>query len=110
MTTTHRTASGFVTLISEWGHGKGLMPNTNRPATLITDDGDGHSQQWSYTGRLQDALETLANKERAILSGDHVAIRSGAGYSVTTAPDDFWIEQDGEMVPNLAAYPNVIAY
>ena len=77
----HRTPSGFVQLVQEWGPGKGTPANAKRPATLITDDGDGHYQQWKYTGKLTDALVTLARRERFI-SGNYdaqVAIRSGAG-------------------------------
>ena len=85
-----------------------------RPATLITDDGDGHYRQWEYTGHLNDALVTLARLEKFISGGydAHVAIRNGAGYYVERAPDDFWIEdaERGEFVPNLTAYPDVIAY
>lgn len=106
----HRTESGFVELLSSWGHGRGIPGNPRRPATLITDDGDGHYQQWGYTGRLADALLTLARLERSIRAGDHVAVRYGHGYYVERAPDDFWIERDGEFSANLAAYPDVIAY
>jgi hypothetical protein len=108
----HRTPTGFVELLNTWGHGRGTPGNARRPATLITDDGDGHYQQWKYTGKLIDALVTLARLEKFI-SGNydaHVAIRSGAGYYVERAPDDFWIEQGDEFAPNLAAYPDVIAY
>jgi hypothetical protein len=108
----HRTPSGFVELLSVWGHGKGTPANAHRPATLITDDGDGHYQQWKYTGQLDDALVTLARLEKFITGNydAHVAVRSGAGYIVQPAPVDFWIERDGEFVPNLAAYPDVIAF
>lgn len=108
----HHTPTGFVELLSTWGHGKGAWANAHRPATLITDDGDGHYQQWKFTGDLNDALVTLARLEKFIRGGDHVAIREGNGYYVERAPDDFWVEDEerGEFVPNLAAYPNVIAY
>lgn len=110
--TIHQTASGFVELVAEWGHGKGSRPNTRQPATLTTDDGDGHYEQWKYTGKLEDALSTLASLEHAVARGEHVAIRNGNGYYVDRAPDDFWIEDEdaGEFRPNLAAYPNVIAW
>jgi hypothetical protein len=106
----HLTPTGHVVLVSSWGHGKGTPANARRPATLIVDDGDGHYQQWRYTGTLNDALVTLAHLERSIQSGDRVALREGNGYRVTRAPDGFWVEQDGEFVPNLADYPNVIAF
>lgn len=108
----HRTPTGLVELLSTWGHGKGTPANAHRPATLITDDGDGHYQQWKFTGDLNDALVTLARLEKFIRRGGHVAIRDGNRYYVETAPDDFWVEDEerGESVPNLSAYPNVIAY
>ena len=108
----HKTATGYVELICSWGHGRGSMPNTRRPATLTTDDGDGHYQQWKYTGRLGDALFTLARLDVARQNSGNVAVREGAGYHIEPAPEDFWIEDTdaGEWKPNLAAFPNVIAY
>jgi len=76
---------------------------------LITDDGDRHYQQWKYRGRLEDALVTLAHLERGI-GENNIAVRNGAGYALMQAPRDFWIERDGEYVPNRAAYADVIAY
>ncbi len=110
----HRTPTGFVELLSSWGDGKGTPANENRPATLVTDDGDGHYEQWKYTGKLDDALVTLARLDKHI-SGSYdppyVAIRLGAGYYIERAPEDFWIENsEGEFAPNLEAYPDVIAY
>ena len=83
----HRTPTGFVELLNTWGHGRGTPGNARRPATLITDDGDGHYQQWKYTGKLIDALVTLARLEKFI-SGNydaHVAIRAGAA-TMSSAP------------------------
>ena len=57
----HRTASGFVELINSWGHGKGPPTPRNRPATVFTDDGDGHYDAWSYTGNRLDAIKKLAS-------------------------------------------------
>ena len=108
----HKTQTGLVELLSTWGHGKGVGGNPWRPATLITDDGDGHYQQWKFTGKLFDALVTLAQLEPRIQGhGGFVARVDGNGYVVEPAPDDFWVEQEnGDFVPNLAAYPDVIAY
>jgi hypothetical protein len=118
----HRTPTGSVELLSSWGHGQGVPANTERPATLVTDDGDGHYQQWKFTGDLNDALVTLARLEKFITGNydPHVAVRCGAGYRIEPTPDDFWIDErtgkppsDDEfeqLVPNLAAYPGVIAY
>ncbi len=109
--TIHSTPSGYAELLASWGHGHGRPGNPRRPATLITDDGDGHLRQWAYTGQLADALVTLARMEPAIGGGDHVAVREGAGYVVVPAPVDFWIPgPHGDLVPSLASYPDVIAY
>ena len=106
----HRTETGLTQLVCEWGNGKGSEPKTNRPATIVTNDGDGHYQQWSFTGRIEDALVTLARLEKPIRKGGHVAIREGAGYCVESEPDDFWIEENDKFYPNLAAYQNAIAW
>ena len=100
----HRTHSGHVEFICAWGHGKGSPGNPRRPATLITDDGDGHYQQWKYEGKLDDALKTLARIERRITDGggDYVAMRYGNGYVIEDAPEDFWNDP--------AKYPNIIVY
>ena len=97
----HRTPSGYVEFICKWGHGKGSPGNARRPATLITDDGHGHYQQWKYEGKLDDALKTLARLERR-LDNDRVAVKYGAGYVIESAPDDFWNDP--------SKYPDIIAY
>ena len=109
--TIHTTPTGTVTLVSTWGHGKGQPVNSSRPAIVTTDDGDGHESAWSYTGKMGDALVTLARLERRIRRGDgFVAIRLGNGYTVERAPDDFMVEIDGEFVANAKAFPDIIAY
>ena len=110
--TIHQTASGFVEFVCKWGHGRGSMPNTSQPATLTTDDGDGHYEQWKYTGKLEDALTTLAGLDLAADDGDRVAIREGNGYHIARSPEGFWMENEatGERIPNSDAFPNVIAY
>ena len=101
--TVHNTKTGHVEFISEWGHGKGRQINPKRPATIITDDGDGHYQAWGYTGDQLDALKTLAGLERRLTSGD--------GYVLESAPEDFWIENgDGDFKPNTNMYPRIIAW
>jgi hypothetical protein len=106
--TVHRTETGLVELIATWGHGRACPISPSRPAVLTTDDGDGHLQAWRWTGKLNDALVTLANLER--LKNDKVVVRYGAGYAIEPAPDGFWVETDGEMVPNTARYPEVIRW
>jgi hypothetical protein len=107
----HRTPTGHVAFIAKWGHGQGSPINPRRPATITTNDGDGHYAGWRYVGNQLDALTTLARRERRLSSGSGcVAVRYNNGYVLESAPDDFWIEEDGEFRPNIAAYPNIIAW
>ncbi len=105
----HLTESGHVELLGSWGHGRSCNINLRRPCLIVTDDGDGHFEAWIHTGKRQDALLALARLEK--LHNGNVVVQDATGYSVQSAPDDFWIETPGgDFVPNTAAYPDIIAY
>ena len=112
--TMHRTNSGYVTFLAQWGHGKGRPISRKQPATVFTNDGDGHYQAWSYTGKQIDALVSLARLERQLFSQNLVALRDAPNsYTLVDPPADFWIddpENIGCVVPNSAAYPDIIAW
>jgi hypothetical protein len=62
----HRTASGAIDLVDEWGHGRNARGDWSfAPATIVVDDGDGHYSAWRYTGRKRDAIATAARFLRA---------------------------------------------
>ena len=107
--TIHKTASGYIERLATGGHGKpfNFAAWSRRPATLTTDDDDGHYEAWSFTGKKADAVQTLAH---LLQRDDRVVVFDGDRLNVERAPDDFWIEADGEFTPNTAAYPNVVAY
>jgi hypothetical protein len=105
--TIHKTATGYVELISTWGHGKGAVPNLNRPASFSTDDGDGHYELWAYSGKRADALDVVA---RFLLQDDMIVEWDGSTLAAIRTPEDFWIENDDEFLPNLAKYPNTITF
>lgn len=109
--TIHRTKSGLIELLGQWGHGKAAPANyANRPATLISDDGDGHFCAWAVTGDMRDAAEVAARFDLRN-DGRRVAVLEGNCVSMVNTPDDFWTEtESGDFVENLAAYPDVVAY
>ena len=106
----HKTASGHIELLDQWGHGKSARGNwALRPATIISDDGDGHYAAWSYTGHIRDAAST-AGAFGLRNDGRYVAVLSGSTVSMETPPDDFWVDRDGSFEPDTAKYPDVVAY
>lgn len=119
--TYHRTESGHIERLACGGHGRPFDHVTwgRRPATLVTDDGDGHYEAWAYTGRREHAAEKLAGfllGDRA----DRVVTRYGSNLEVEDAPEGFWINaESGEPLssdvheqgePNLKTFPQVIAW
>jgi len=110
--TTHKTADGYITLIDQWGHGRAARGDWNfAPATLISDDGDGHYTAWKVEGSLRAAAE-VAGRFDLPSSGNHVMMFSGSSVWAVATPDAFWVEdgQTGDVEPNLAAHPDVVAY
>ena len=109
--TIHKTRTGHIELLDQWGHGKAAKADyATRPATLISDDGDGHFYAWSVTGDMRDAAKTAASFDLRN-DGRYVAELDGNRVSMVPPPDGFWIEtEDGDFVPDLAKYPNVVAY
>jgi len=105
--TIHNTNTGTVALICKWGHGKGEMPNLKRPASFSTDDGDGHYSLWTYTGTRASALDVVS---RFLLKDDMVVMWDGSTLAAIRTPEDFWIENDDEFLPNLVKYSNAIAF
>jgi hypothetical protein len=105
----HKTATGHIERLATGGHGKPFAWATwsNRPATLTTDDDDGHFEAWGFTGKKSDAVATLA---QFFVRDDRVVLLEGNTLRVERAPDDFWIEADGEFVANVAAHPDIVAY
>lgn len=115
--TIHTTKTGYVELADQWGHGKAASGDwTSAPATITADDGDGHYDAWRYKGTCADAMQTLA----PLYCRDNcIVTRDGNRLTVETAPADFWIDaktggpftdETEEGAPNLAKYPNAIAF
>ena len=113
--TFHKTKSGSVELIDSYGHGKSARGNwASAPATLICDDGDGHYDVWKYSGKLDDAVETVA-KFYTGNDGLYIVEHITRGRLDTVpVPDDFWIEDSSDswsdVKPNLDKYPHTVAY
>lgn len=108
----HDTRSGHVQLIGAWGKYKsGTQYSPNTPATLIIED-SGQFTQWKFTGKRDDALVTLGHMYVNGSNADRVAYETASGLTIERAPSDFWIESDDgeEFLPNLAEYPDVIAW
>lgn len=52
----HRTDSGHIEIIDQWGHGKAPSHSwAYVPAVITIEDGDGHYTAWKYSGSRQDA-------------------------------------------------------
>lgn len=107
--TIHAHDSGYAELMDSWGHGTAQRGDwERRPVTIIADDGDGHYHAWAYTGRRVDAIARLAPLYRR--SGTVVVVEEGYLRTVNPEPD-FWVEDEyGDFAPNLAKYPEVVAY
>lgn len=106
--TIHTTKSGTIELITQWGHGRGVPVHPNRPAIIVTDDGDGHYAAWKFTGALRAAAERLAafdaDKGFSVLNGNHLTLMPW-----DSCPDAWIIEnEDSDPVFNWAKYPNAI--
>ena len=109
----HRTKSGWVELLGQWGRGKAAKADyAFRPATLISDDGDDNHFAWAVTGSMRDAAEIVAGFDlQQFNDGRSVAEFHGNCVRLIDTPEDFWTEnEEGDFVPNLVSYPNVIAY
>jgi len=110
--TTHKTADGFITLVDQWGHGRAAQGDWyNAPATIVTDDGDGHYTAWRVEGSIRAAAE-VAGRFDLPSNGRYVMMLNGTSVDATATPDDFWITVGhyGDMGPNLEVYPNAVAY
>lgn len=91
----HKTISGHVECVGEWGRGKAAEANfAKMPAVIICDDGDGHYSAHRYTGKRLDAAKVLAQ----FLTKDRRYCVEFGGFNVTAVdrPDDFYIELDGD--------------
>lgn len=111
---THKTRTGYVSLLAQWGHGKGSDPSRepgfqslDGEPLLWSDDGDGHYDLWCYSGDKVDAARTVAGFFKG---DDNIALLDGDSVEWVRAPADFWLEADGEFQPNLTKYPNAVAY
>lgn len=94
----HFTKTGYVKLVSHWGHGKGDPVHPRRPCIIECDDGDGHYDAWLYTGRHADAIETLAP---LYASGNGLVFKTGFGIERIDTPPWFWVEtENGDFVPD----------
>lgn len=114
--TVHTHASGIATLLGSGGHGKAAAADYDfMPATIVTDDDDGHYDAWKVTGKMKDAAEKIA--PFYLREGKVVEYHSGR-LTVINTPDDFWVgvgtqHEDGsfdDYSANLRDYPNVIAF
>lgn len=100
---------GYVECVGQWGHGRAAAADFGRmPAILMADDGDGHYFAYRVFGMtMREAAEIIAP---LFAKGEMVVTFSGSSVVAERAPHDFWIEKSDEFRPNLAAYPDVIAW
>jgi hypothetical protein len=106
----HRTKSGWIELLGKWGHGRAADRDyDNMPAVITDDDGDGHYSAWKVDGSMRDAALILG-RFLTRNDGRYVATFSGSTVRAEPTPDDFWIEDGDDFKPNLAAYPEVVAW
>jgi hypothetical protein len=95
--TVHRTATGHVQLLYQWTDDR-MRPHYAHP-NLITDDDDGHYQQWEFTGEIRDAAAVLGRLLIGTKPKIAVFSRRGRTVRVTDAPDDFWLDRDTGLPP-----------
>ncbi|MGH7746514.1 MAG: hypothetical protein ACREQ5_17395, partial [Candidatus Dormibacteria bacterium] len=63
---------------------------------------------WAVDGSIRDAADVVA---QFVQRGGNIVSLYGSTVRAETAPADFWIEDEARgVVPNLAAYPNVVAF
>lgn len=114
--TIHLTKSGSIEHLDAWGHGRPARGNWGRrPATIITDDGDGHYQAWSVEGSMRDAAETLGGFMVNARNRGAVAVFDGAkAVELITEGrggfEDFWIVTDDGVEPDLDNNPDMVAW
>ena len=112
---THKTASGTVTLAaSEWRDGQSPKASLGIARLMVHDDVT--NAVWKFTGKKRDAAATIG----ALYVGmrEKVATWNGDYIEVASVPHDFWKgkgepDEDGnydEVEPDLAAYPDVVAW
>lgn len=62
---------GYAECMDKWGHGRSRSGDWyGRPATIIVEDGDGHSEAWKVRGKIADAALALAAGGCSANSGD----------------------------------------
>ena len=105
------TKTGRVELVGQWGHGHAARADyRSMPGMLIVDDGDDWTYAYRFRGKRADAVDAVALMFGK-MDGRSIVTQSGNRLAVEPAPDDFWIEQpNGDIEPNLASYPDVVAY
>lgn len=107
----HRTQTGTVELIDEWGHGKPESGNWDiAPAVFKADDGDGHYSAWRWSGKIEDAHDVVAG---FMTSDNNVIMRDGINLKTIQTPDDFWEEswkKDGTFDVSAKYSRDCIAY
>lgn len=95
MTTTHKTASGTVTLVGrEWSDGQTPQASLGIARLIVHDDVT--NSVWKYTGKTRDAAEALGRlyvgfrDKVAVLSGQHITIEQPPGdlYRGVGEPDE----------------------
>lgn len=107
---THLTQSGSITLVNQYGHGKGRPIELDEEVITAYDD-DGHYDQWTYTGDKMDALKNIA----ALTLGrrdEKVAVWDGASrIDLEATPSDLWLENKfGDFEFNENYSKAVLAY
>ena len=107
----HATKTGTAIIVDSWGHGRGPRADwASAPCIIVAHDNDGHSDAIRYTGKAIDAARAMAVFYLRS-DGRCVVVFHGKSMTAEPTPADFWVEDwTGERKPNLAAYPNIIAF
>lgn len=112
---TLKTASGHAYQLARW-HNSRTAPVEATSANIIVYLPDGFRAGFKHTGERAHAMAAIA---KSYLSQGHIAVAKGSILFVEPTPKDFWLNPvTGKIathdtirrVPNLAVYPNAIAY
>jgi hypothetical protein len=110
----HKTGDGHIELLDQWGHGRHAHGKWHaRPATLTSDDGDGHYAAWAYTGSKRAAAEVigsfLVGSKCGFAQLEHDTV---VYYSEGSPEGDSFYKLIGndEFGPDLEKYPNAVAW
>lgn len=101
--TYHRTNSGHIELMAEWGHGK-VRPDLPSKGVIIVDDNDGHYAAWKYEGDAREAALKIAGFLDQMRMRDETWLLTFDGELIEWVHRDYWadgvetveVDEDGE--------------